>query len=93
MPRPRKRRRIRYKPQAYYFKPRGIPLRELEEVALRHDEVEALRLKYEKGYDQIQAAQKMEISQSTFHRILSSAHKKLAQAVLKGHAIEIKKTM
>ncbi len=64
-------------------------MRDLKETSLRHDEVEALRLKYEKEMEQTEAAESMKISQSTFHRILLSAHKKLAEAILNGWAIRI----
>lgn len=87
--RPRKRRRIRFNPDAVYFKPQGIPLRMLSEINLLHEELEAVRLKYVKELDQTECAQKMGVSQSTFQRILSSANKKIAQALVEGKAIKI----
>ena len=45
MMRPKKQRRIRFNPEVTYFKPRGIPLQELEEIELKHDELEAIRFK------------------------------------------------
>jgi len=89
MPRPRKRRRIRFKPHAYYFKPQGIPMRHLEEVNLLREELEALKLYYVDELEQIQAAKKMEISQPTFARILASANKKIAKALIQAKAINI----
>ncbi len=89
MPRPRLRKNIRFKPRAFYFKPRGIPMRELEEVVLTMEEMEALRLKDYKNLDQVTAAEKMKTSQSTFQRILSSARQKIAQAIVEGKALEI----
>jgi len=44
MVRPRKNRLVQVEPRAVYFKPRGVPLRELEQVILTVDELEALRL-------------------------------------------------
>ena len=44
MPRPRLNRKIRGKPNADYFKPAGIPLKELEEIKLEMQEFEAIRL-------------------------------------------------
>lgn len=73
-----------------YFKPRGIPLRFLEEVDLTVDELEAVRLADFKDFDQNQAAKKMKISQSTFQRILTSARKKIAEALVLGKAIKVK---
>ena len=76
-------------PGITYFKPAGIPLRDLEEVRLSVEEVEALRLKELEGLDQAQGAEKMNISRPTFQRILSSARKKIADALLNGRAIRI----
>jgi len=89
MPRPRKCRYIGLKPQITYFKPRGIPIRNLEEIVLTFDELEALRLHEIENLMEEQAAKKMKISRSTFHRILTSAQKKVAYAVVKGTAIKI----
>ena len=89
MVRPRKFRHICFKPGAVYFKPRGVPMRELEEIILEADELEAIRLKNYQGLDQTECAEKMKISQSTFQRILSSANKKIANALILGKAIRI----
>ncbi len=87
--RPKKKRRIEYQAEVTYFKPRGVPLRELQEVELSHDELEALRLKNVEGMDQIEAAAKMGISQSTFQRILKDANLKVSKALVEGLAIKI----
>lgn len=89
MTRPRLCRRIRFKPGITYFKPQGVPMRHLEVIELTAEEVEALRLKNIKDMDQIDAAKKMNTSQSTFQRILSSAYKKLSKAIIEGKAIRI----
>jgi len=89
MPRPRKPRLCRFEPNVYYFKPRGIPLKMLEEVELLSDELEALKLTEVEGLEQIDAAKKMKISQPTFARILASARKKIAIALTGGKAIRI----
>jgi len=73
----------------YYFKPQGIPLRDLEEIVLLPDELEALKLHEVDGLEQIEASKGMKISQSTFARLLESAHKKTAEAIIKGKAIQI----
>ncbi len=91
MPRPRLYRRIRFNPNVTYFKPQGVPMRFLEVVELTTEEVEALRLRNMEDLDQEKAAKKMNTSQSTFQRILSSAYKKISQALIEGKAIEIKK--
>ncbi len=89
MVRPKHCRRIRFKGEFHYFKPQGIPLRELSEIILTIDEFEALRLKDRLSLDQIAAAEKMNISQPTFHRILESARKKIVEAIVDGKAIKI----
>jgi predicted DNA-binding protein (UPF0251 family) len=89
MPRPCKCRRIRGRPCADYFKPRGIPLSELEEVVLTLDEIEAMRLADLDGLYQEQAAQKMNISRQTFGNIVESARKKTANAIFNGKVLKI----
>ena len=64
-------------------------MRFLEMVELTTEEMEALRLKNIKGLDQDQAAKEMNTSQSTFQRILSSAYKKISDALINGKAIKI----
>jgi predicted DNA-binding protein (UPF0251 family) len=82
---------LRFKPDVYYFKPQGVPLRFLEEEILPADELEALKLHEVDGLEQIEAAAKMKISQPTFARLLESAHKKIARAIILGKAIRIEK--
>lgn len=89
MPRPRLCRRLKFKPSAHYFKPQGIPMSQLEEVVLSKEELEAVKIKDFDGLEQIQAAKKMNTSQSTFQRILTSARKKIAQAIIRGNALRI----
>ncbi|GAI05421.1 unnamed protein product [marine sediment metagenome] len=67
-------------------------MRHLEIVELTTEEVEALRLKNIKDLDQVDCAKQMKTSQSTFQRILSSAYKKITEALIKGKAIKIKKS-
>ena len=90
MPRPRQCRRVWQLPQANYYKPRGIPLSVLEEVTLTVDEFEAIRLTDLEGLYQADAAEKMNISRQTLGRILESAHKKIADALVNGKALLIK---
>jgi len=89
MVRPRLCRRVRFNPDVTYFKPRGIPLKELEEIILHVDEFEAIRLKDLEGLEQEECAKKMNISQPTFHRLVLSARKKIADAIINGKAIKI----
>ena len=89
MSRPVKLRCIAQMPQFSYFKPLGVPVRILNKVSLSIEEIEAIRLKDMEGLEQEASAQKMCISRPTFHRILQSARKKLADALVTGKAIQI----
>ena len=91
MARPFKVRFLNGTAKVSYFKPQGIPLRDLEEVVLAPDEFEAMKLYAHDDLNQIDAAQKMNISQPTFARILDRANKKIAQALVLGKAIRIEK--
>ena len=89
MARPFKQRFVSLPPSACTFKPRGIPLSELETVVLSLDELEALRLADLQGDQQEQAAAKMNVSRPTFGRILQKAHRTVAEALLRGKALQI----
>jgi len=89
MPRPRHYRTVAQLPQASYYKPRGVPLAMLQCVRLAIDELEAIRLADLNGLYHEQAAEKMNISRQTFGRILESAHKKIADALVNGKALSI----
>jgi predicted DNA-binding protein (UPF0251 family) len=89
MVRPRRCRRIRFRPGVTYFKPAGVRMAQLDEVILTVDEYEAVRLNDLEGLDQEQAAKKMNISQPTFHRLVVSARKKIANAIINGKAIRV----
>lgn len=64
-------------------------MRRLQIVELSMEEVESYRLKYVEDLDQVAAAEKMKTSQSTYQRILHSANKKIAEALVGGKAIKI----
>ena len=89
MPRPRRCRCVRGLPKVDYFKPAGMGLSQLDNVVLTVGEYEALRLKDLEGIDQKQAAEKMNISQPTFHRLVLTARKKVADAIVNGKSIKI----
>lgn len=76
-------------PGVTYFKPAGIPMRFLEEVQLTLEETEAIRLKDIESLDQAGCAGRMNISRPTAQRIIESARKKIADALLNGKAIRI----
>jgi len=89
MVRPRLCRRIKFNPKITYFKPQGVPMRFLEIVELTTEEMEAYRLRHINKLEQKEAAKKMKTSQSTYQRILYSAYKKIADALINGKAIRI----
>jgi len=64
-------------------------MRELEIVELTAEEIEAYRLRHINDMEQQEAADKMRTSQSTYQRILYSAYKKIADALINGKAIRI----
>ena len=89
MSRPPKCRDIGGVPQACYFKPRGIPLTDLDEVRLTLDELEAIRIVDLRGSQQTEAAQRMKVSRQTVGNILASARRKIADALAHGKALRI----
>ncbi len=89
MARPVKQRYIGSLPQVTQFKPRGIPVFELEILTLSCDEFEAIRLADLSDDAQEEAAAKMNVSRQTFGRILERAHRIIADAIVNGKAINI----
>ena len=89
MPRKEKERRVSQMPGIQFFKPQGIPLRELKVVEINFDELEAMRLCYREGYYQQDAATMMKVSRQTVGRILNSAMAKITRALVEGKAIAI----
>jgi uncharacterized protein len=89
MARPVKQRYIACAPRFPIFKPRGIPVSELEIVALTIDELEALRLADLLGHSQEEAAATMHVSRATFGRIVERARGIVADALVHGKALEI----
>lgn len=89
MPRPFCPRRIAGRPAAPLFKPAGIPCHGLDEIVMTLDEFEALRLADFEGLYQEDAAGRLGISRPTFSRIIESAHRKTADALLHGKALRI----
>jgi predicted DNA-binding protein (UPF0251 family) len=87
--RPPCRRRVEALPPCSYFKPAGIPMSRLEEVALSVDEFEALRLADLEGLYQDDAAVRMGVSRPTFARIVEASRRKVAEALVHGRALRI----
>lgn len=89
MPRPRCCRRVHAKPIASVFRPAGIPACDLGDVVVTLDELEALRLADAGGLYQEEAALRMSVSRATFGRIVESARRKVADALVHGKIIRI----
>ena len=90
MVRPRKTRRIYELPKSDYFKPRGIPLRDLQAIELTPVELTAMKLIDYDNYDQEEAASIMNVSRKTFWGELKRARKKVIDAIFNGKSLEIK---
>jgi len=88
--RPKRPRRVEQTPDITYFKPRGVPLSDLEVVSITVEELEALRLVDVEGLRQEDAAIKVGISRRAFWEDLKAARMKIALALSTGKAIEIK---
>jgi predicted DNA-binding protein (UPF0251 family) len=87
MGRPKKCRWVETEPGVTFFKPRGIPLRNLEQMVITVDELEAMRLADFLEMTQEEAAQKMQVSRPTVTRMLARAHRAVADALVHGKAI------
>ena len=87
--RPRKHRLVRSSPVSRFYKPRGIPTRDLQIVSLKDEEWEAILLADHRGLDQAEAAKLMGVSRPTFSRVLASARKVVARALAEGSALKI----
>lgn len=89
MGRPHKKRFVAFNPGVCYFKPRGIPMLDLEEIRLTIDEREALRLADLEGLSHEEAGQMMGVSRATFGRIIEQARRVVADALINGKAINV----
>ena len=90
MMRPKKTRWVKCEPGEKCFKPQCKPSQELEGVVLTIDEYEAVRLSDLERLTQEEIAEKMKVHRSTISRILNSAHRKIADALVNVKAIRIK---
>jgi predicted DNA-binding protein (UPF0251 family) len=90
MPRPRLPRRIFFNPHVTHFKPIGIPLSNIQNAILTKTELEAIRQIDYENKSQTKVAKEMKVSQPTLSRLLTSARKKVADALVNGKAIKIK---
>lgn len=89
MARPRLCRRVSSLPRATYFKPRGVPLDEMDEVRLPVEGLEALKLADLLSLTTSEAAARMGVSRHTFGRILGEARQAVAKALVDALALRI----
>lgn len=87
--RKKKVRYIQSMPDIALFSPRGKPGRP-DEILLNVDEFEAFKLFDYQCYSQSEGASQMGMSRPSFGRILRSARKKIADAIINGKIIRIK---
>ena len=89
MTRPTKFRKVEFFPEDTYFVPWGKSKCEMQDINLKVEELEAMRLKDIEELNQEECAEKMQISRQTFQNIINSARKKVAIALTEGNAIRI----
>lgn len=87
--RPKKVRSIKCLPGERCFGPKGKFSKDMECVCLSIDEFEAIRLADLEELTHAKAAKMMNVSRPTFTRILSSAHKKVADGFVNIKTINI----
>lgn len=86
-PRPKKKRCCQGNFRGRAFKPTGISLPDLKQITLFRDELEVLKLCDHEGLFQEQAGERMGVSRGTVQRILTSARRKTAEALVTGSAL------
>ena len=85
----KKNRNINADHSGVCFKPCGIERNKIDRVILNEDEMEAIRLSDFEGLYQEECSNKMGISRTTFSRLIESARKKIADALLHKKALRI----
>jgi len=93
MARPVKWRRVEFFPESRYFSPcpkAGCDHNDqVQEVQLKIEELEAMRLKDIEDLSQEECAERMQVSRQTFQNIIDQARKKVATALTQGKAISV----
>ena len=89
IPREPRCRRVSCEPKVNFYKPQGISRGDLQEVILKVEELEAIRLKDLLRLEQEECAQRMQVSRPTFQRVLTDARYKIAEALTNAKAIRI----
>ena len=89
MPIPQYNRIVHEPPLFSDFKPIGVRGHGLKQIFLTLDEFEAFRLADQLGFSHAMAADEMEISRSTFSRLIEKARKKIADFIIQGRLLTI----
>ena len=89
MSRPQYNRIVHEPPLFSDFKPIGVRGDKLKQIVLTLDEFEAFRLADQLGFSHAFAAEEMEISRSTFSRLIEKARKKIADFIVQGRLLSI----
>ena len=71
------------------YKPAGTPLRDLEQIIIYRDEMEAMFLCDYDNLTQEEAGKRMGISRGTVQRLIAQARKKTIEAIVLGKALAI----
>ncbi|SPX81825.1 DUF134 domain-containing protein (plasmid) [Morganella morganii] len=87
MARPKIPRKICGRPADSCFKPNARPMSQLEQVYLKDDEFEALRLVDLLGMQQQEAAIEMGVSRQTLANVLKAARFKVVDCLTQGKAL------
>jgi predicted DNA-binding protein (UPF0251 family)/predicted Fe-Mo cluster-binding NifX family protein len=82
-------RKVSAAPKAVYFKPRGVPLSELDEAYLTIEGLESLRLADFLGLTATEASENMGVSRHTFGRILGEARRAVTNSLVNALALRI----
>ena len=89
MARPKNNRIVKTPPIYSEFKPIGVRRSELRTISLSLDEYEAIRLADNIGLSHLEASEEMNISRSTFSRLIDGARNKMAAFLIKGLFLQI----
>jgi len=87
--RPKKTRWVKCSTAQRLFKPQVRSVSAEQVIILSLDEFEAVRLLDHEHLSQIQAAKEMRVHRSTVSRIISSARRKIAQALVNINTLKI----
>ena len=89
MARPQNNRIVNNPPLFSEFKPVGVAGRDLNKIYISLDEYEAVRLADNKGLSHLNASKEMNVSRSTFSRLIESARKKISEFIITGKILII----